>query len=169
MSNTIDCWADLEHYRDYEKPILLYGPPGTGKTTFGASVAQQGQTALQITLTEDSSNTDIWGYQCPDGKGGVRWYSGPGLIAWREGLPIVVNEVNRAGDSALTALYALLDDPGIAQTTLTDGTFVQPKSGLGRRQLQISNATCFGICSPLHTRSMREPVGGPASSSPFER
>ena len=103
---------------------LLYGPPGTGKTTQARRLAND-RPVFSVTVTEDMTDSQILGHFVPEGDK-FRWHDGPAILAWKQGGLLVVNEINRAGGSVLTALYAICDDLEIAQLTLTSGETVIP-------------------------------------------
>ena len=93
---------------------------------------------------------DFLGFEIPLRDGTTKWSDGPALLAWRRGLPFIVNEIDRAADSALTALYAICDDPDIAGTTLSNGEFVRPKPGF--RVIATSNASVAALPGALQDR-----------------
>jgi len=100
--------------------VLLYGPPGTGKTTAATT-----SDAVSLTLTEDTSVQELIGHYVPKGSE-FAWHDGPATTAWRQGRRLVLNEVDKAAGSVLTALLALLDDVSIARLTLPTGETIRP-------------------------------------------
>jgi len=119
------CWEHREVLRKLRLHVLCYGPPGTTKTTLAMEMALAGQDLQALTLNKFSDSLEVWGGWCPDGKGGRVWMDGPGKIAWDRGGHLVLNEIGDMEDDS--PLLCLLDDPRVAQTTLADGTTIQPQ------------------------------------------
>ena len=123
------CWEQLETVIGYSDRILLYGVAGTGKTyqanRFGL---KKGQGTYNITLTADSTATELMGHYIATSDGGFRWKDGNGTRAFKEGSRLVINEIDHAGADVQTFLHALLDDKEFAGFNLPDdeGTFVRP-------------------------------------------
>lgn len=105
---------------------LLYGPPATGKTHVGTYAWGDDQKVLSVTMTEATPDAELRGHFVPAGEGKFEWMDGPAITAWRDGLPLVINEINRASPEALSFLYVLLDDPKTARITLPTGETVSP-------------------------------------------
>ena len=108
-------WRDLSDALDAGiDRIILYGPPGTGKTyaalTYGAM-----RGAERLVCTEDLTTADINGCWSPTREGTWEWLEGPATRAWRRGLRLVVDEVDRASGDVLSLLLAMTDSNGSAQ------------------------------------------------------
>jgi hypothetical protein len=76
------------------------------------------------------SDIDILGGPSLRNEGGATasgWQDGMGLRAWREGKRLVIDEVDKAGGAALTALLAILEDHSTAAITIPmTGETVRP-------------------------------------------
>ena len=111
--------------------LLLWGAPGTGKSTF----ACRHNTAswYRIYCHEEMSDVDITGGAALLNDSGATvsgWQDGAGLRAWREGKRLVIDEIDKAGGAALTALLAITEDPETAAFTVPlTGETVRPTTG----------------------------------------
>jgi MoxR-like ATPase len=109
--------------------LLLWGPPGTGKSTFAC--VEGAFEWYRIYCHEEMSDMDIVGGASLRNEGGatVSGHSdGVGLRAWREGKRLVIDEIDKAGGSALTALLAITEDHSTAAYTIPlTGETVRPK------------------------------------------
>jgi len=119
-----DCWylASEIILSNSFKRILLYGPPGTGKTYFGKQALGNCEV---LTLTNETSVSEILGHYLPVGQGQFKWVDGYGIRAWKKS-SLLLNEIDKASGSVLTILHAILDDIQIAQYTLPTGEVVRP-------------------------------------------
>jgi hypothetical protein len=114
---------------EISRRVLFFGKPGTGKTyTAIHSALDEGQKVYNITLTPDTPMAEIRGHFLQKG-GDFVWHDGPGILAWREGARLVVNEIDKASEDLLTFLYGLMDDPDFAEYTLPTDEVVKPKKG----------------------------------------
>lgn len=111
--------------------LLLYGPPGTGKSTFACR--HGAPSWYRIYCHEEMSDIDILGGPALLNDGGAtasKWQDGIGLRAWREGKRLVIDEIDKAGGAALTALLAITEDPSTAAYTIPmTGETVVPSKG----------------------------------------
>jgi len=126
----LDCWDKLEAIISRSDRILLYGVAGTGKTYQANRLGlRKGQGTYNITLTSDSTATELMGHYIATSDGGFRWKDGNGTRAFKEGARLVINEIDHAGADVQTFLHALLDDKEFAGFNLPDdeGTYVKPK------------------------------------------
>ncbi|KNH07148.1 dynein heavy chain protein [Perkinsela sp. CCAP 1560/4] len=105
-----------------ERPILLEGPAGVGKTTLISllSLAHTGNPVVRINLSEQSDWMDLIGTFIPvsdttnthsDGpkECSFQWNDGMLLSAVRQGMWVVLDELNLAPQSVLEGLNSLLD------------------------------------------------------------
>lgn len=120
-------WVTIEQVLNVARRVILHGPPGTGKTRTPEVLAEaRGQNVYSVTVHDDMSAQELVGHFVPAEGGMFAWHDGPAIRAWREGGLLILNEVDRASGSVLTALYSLLDDPESAVLTLTSGETVRP-------------------------------------------
>jgi len=94
--------------------VILYGPPGTGKT-FAALNFDARRGSERLVCTEDLTTADINGCWSPTGDGAWEWLEGPAIRAWRRGMRLVIDEVDRASGDVLSLLLAMTDSDGSAQ------------------------------------------------------
>jgi MoxR-like ATPase len=108
--------------------LLLHGPPGTGKSTFACR--EGAPSWYHVYCHEEMSDMDILGGPSLRNEGGATasgWQDGVGLRAWREGKRLVVDEIDKAGGAALTALLAITEDHSTAAYTIPmTGETVKP-------------------------------------------
>jgi len=125
----INEWDLINSILPKTRRVLLYGPPGTGKTHAATYLDTEGKTVYSLTLTEATPDAEIRGHFVPAGDGKFKWMDGPAIKAWKEGCPLVINEINRGSPEAQSFLYVLLDDPKTARITLPTGETVTPQEG----------------------------------------
>lgn len=140
-------WTLAEKVIPESRLTLLYGPPGTGKTTAGNKVGLKGGEVVDsseqlsgglvggtlrpvfnifnITLTEETPAAELRGHYIMKG-GEFLWQDGTGLMPFRSGGRLVLNEIDKASGDCLQFCHALLDDPGISAITLPTGETVTP-------------------------------------------
>lgn len=111
--------------------VLLYGPPGTGKSTYACR--HNAASWYRINCHEEMSDLEIIGgpgLHAENGGTTSAHVDGVGLRAWREGKRLVLDEIDKAGGAALSALYTICDDPRIAAYTIpSSGETVRPAPG----------------------------------------
>jgi hypothetical protein len=79
-------------------------------------------------LTPETSAAEVKGHWIIGPKG-TSWHDGPGLLAWRTGARLVIDEIDQAGGDTIPVLHALLDDDEVAEITPASGGRVTPKEG----------------------------------------
>lgn len=108
--------------------LLFWGPPGTGKSTFACR--HSAASWYRVYCHEEMSDIDILGGPSLQNDGGATasvWQDGVGLRAWREGKRLVIDEIDKAGGAALTALLAITEDHSTAAYTIPmTGETVRP-------------------------------------------
>lgn len=112
------CWNLFNAVIGATPRILLYGNPGTGKTYQANTANLEGRESYNITLTQDSSASELLGHYVLNETGGMDWLDGVGIQAWKAGARLVINEIDHAGVDVMSFLHALLDDPDFAKFTL---------------------------------------------------
>jgi len=121
-------WSIAKAVIGHVPNLLLWGPPGTGKSTFAC--VEGAYAWYRIYCHEEMSDMDIVGGASLRNDGGatVSGHSdGVGLRAWREGKRLVIDEIDKAGGSALTALLAITEDHSTAAYTIPlTGETVRP-------------------------------------------
>ena len=112
--------------------ILLYGKPGTGKTYSAMTMGtNKNQMKKSITLTPETSATDLLGHYILVGDDGMEWNDGIAIESWKNGGRLVINEIDHAGQDVTSILHALLDDVDFAELTLPnkEKEVVRPANG----------------------------------------
>ncbi|MBM3736382.1 MAG: AAA family ATPase [Acidobacteria bacterium] len=105
--------------------IYLWGPPGVGKSFLAAKAAPN---RFQLTLSDDHTVQELMGHYVPDGTV-FRWHEGPVCQAFREGCPLVLNEIGRASAAVQDFLLGVLDSHDVARITLPSGAHLRPSPG----------------------------------------
>jgi DNA polymerase III delta prime subunit len=107
-------WTYLREYGQFLPRVLLYGPPGTGKTHLAQFAGvKPGTPVYRVACTEDTPAAELRGHYIPRGAA-WEWHDGPAMLAYRNGGRLVVDEITRAADDALSFMLAILDGHPIA-------------------------------------------------------
>ncbi len=121
--------AALASQQMLPRRILLYGPPGTGKSSWAHYFLSGAADGIQrLALTEDSDTADVLG-QWTLRQGETLFLEAAPIRAMRAGVPLVLDEIDRAGPPVMSFLHALLDDEEISALMLPTGEVVRPKKG----------------------------------------
>lgn len=105
----------LKQAIDSGLPVLLVGETGVGKTTVIREIARERNVELiRLNLTGQTGVDEFLGKYLVrgDGHGGTEtyWVDGPVVHAMKQGMWVVLDEVNMANAEILSALHSLLDD-----------------------------------------------------------
>lgn len=123
------CWELATAALSTGRNVLLTGPAGTGKTYAAQRQLPAGSPEpLTVTLTAETSAADLLGYYV-NGPEGFRWQDGPALAAWRAGARLILNEVDKLGADAESALHAIADEGPSAGIRTAAGETVRPAKG----------------------------------------
>lgn len=112
------------------RAILLYGPPGTGKSAWAHYAC--GSDIERISLDPATPVEELkgqLGFVAENGGTRTVWHDGVAVRAMRRGVPLVLDEFDRANPDLQSTLHALLDDAAMAGITLPDGERVTPCAG----------------------------------------
>ena len=120
-------WEAVETVAPYTARILLYGPPGTGKSYLARTAGVQDPLKVHpVAIHSDLAAVELRGHYIQTAEGFV-WVDGPAVTAWRDGGRLVLDEIDRASDDALSFLLGVLDDPETAKLELsTTGEVLTP-------------------------------------------
>lgn len=123
------CWALANAALTTARNVLFHGPAGTGKTFAAQHQRPAGSPeAITVTLTAETSAADLLGYYISTPEG-FRWNDGPALAAWRSGARLVLNELDKLGGDAESALHSILDESASAVIRTAAGETVRPAPG----------------------------------------
>lgn len=126
MPNSDQTWQLVDDVAPHARRVLLYGPPGTGKS-YIARNAGSPNAAYPIVVHSDLPAAELRGHFVPQQSGGLKWMDGPATQAWRDGGRLVLDEIDKAGDDALSFLLGVLDDEATAKLVLgTTGEIITP-------------------------------------------
>jgi len=140
-------WNHFDKAIKHSRRIFIFGPPGVGKSY--AALAALGANVMQVTLNSDTVVQELLGHYVPRG-GEFIWHDGPISKAFREGLPLVVNEIGRASGAVQDLMLAVLDDIQTAAITLPTGETIRPANGF--RVIATANTGPDALDEALHDR-----------------
>jgi len=107
-------------------PVLLVGDTGTGKTTIVKDLAEQaGKKYLRFNLTGETTVDEFVGKYVLE-AGETNWQDGVLLYAMKQGLWLIVDEVNVALPEILFVLHSLLDDEQAVLVSQHESEVVRP-------------------------------------------
>lgn len=153
-----DCWEVIDQLlpRPEANRVLLYGVPGTGKTYQATKAGlAPGEPVLSVTLTRDAMAAELRGVYLPSGGDG-QWvfHDGAAVTAMRHSehgpVRLVLNELDRSSEDALSFLLSVLDDSQVAAETLPTGETVA--SGPGLKVIGTINGEPQGLPDALRDR-----------------
>jgi hypothetical protein len=121
-------WSLIEKASPHLRRVLLYGPPGTGKSYLARTAGvKDREHVYPAIIHSDLPAAELRGHFIPTqeyengkpiGNPILHWHDGPAIAAWRHGGRLVLDEIDKAGDDALSFLLAILDDQATAMITL---------------------------------------------------
>jgi len=125
----IQQWAEvlriLGSLKNPPRRTLLHGVPGTGKTTYALSLSPESE---RITLTQGQFPDALLGkFLLRDGS--TFWANAPATRAAIKGVPLVLDEIHKAGSELDSTLQAVLDDEAVCVLNLDNGESIKPKEG----------------------------------------
>lgn len=107
--------------------VLFFGWPRSGKSTLPGTLWGVDK-VCRFTAYDGMPPDDVIGGFTPSGDGKFRWSDGVGTRALREGLPLVIDEIEQACRGEMRFhLHAFMDDP--AGLTLPTGERVNAAPG----------------------------------------
>lgn len=123
----LSCWEKVEAVAAHSRRILLYGPPGTGKSYIARTGGDvDTDRVYPVTVHSDLGAYELRGHFVTK-RDGMEWADGPATTVWREGGRLVLDEIVRASDDALSFLLGVLDDHETAKLVLsTTGEVITP-------------------------------------------
>lgn len=128
MTKAQETWRKVEAVAPHTRRVLLYGPPGTGKSYIAREAGlKHGQATYPVPVHPDLAAVELRGHYVQGESGTFEWRDGPAVAAWRSGGRLILDEVDRAGDDALSFLLGVLDDHATAKLVLsTTGEVIAP-------------------------------------------
>jgi MoxR-like ATPase len=130
--------------------LLLTGPAGTGKTSWAGFALGDVE---RITLHSQMPPEDLIGSLGLVGKAGATetvWHDGPAVRAMRNGMPLVIDEIDQCSPDLRCALHAICDDWSVASITLPTCEVVRPNRGFC--VVATTNADPATFPAPLMSR-----------------
>jgi MoxR-like ATPase len=126
---SIKDWAKvlgiLSGLKNPPRRTLLHGLPGTGKTTYALSLSPESE---RITLTQGQFPDALLGkFLLKDGS--TFWANAPATRAAIRGIPLVLDEIHKAGSELDSTLQAVLDDEAVCRLNLDNGETITPAQG----------------------------------------
>jgi len=117
--------AALGNFAKPPRRILLHGKPGTGKTTYARSLLQDSEC---LTLTQGMFPDALLGkFLLRDGS--TQWMNAYATRAALRGVPLILDEIHKAGAELDSTLQAILDDEAVCRLNLDNGETITPVTG----------------------------------------
>jgi hypothetical protein len=116
-------WEIAETMIRTGKHFCMWGPSDIGKSYLAQSVG-----GYSLTCHEQMQVAEIEGHVWPSGSE-WKWKDGPATKAFREGKPLILNELARCNPEILDKMLGLLDTRESAILTLPTGEVLRPTKG----------------------------------------
>ena len=115
---SIERIKQISYYISRGIPILLEGPTGTSKTfstEFACLVAKTEKPLIRFNMSSDTVPSDLLGKMVgdKDSLAGLSLQYGHFLKAYKEGYPLLLDEINLASESVLQCIEEALDSDSI--------------------------------------------------------
>lgn len=108
--------------------ILLYGPPGTGKTSVIPNLLSRDYCRVQMNECMEPEEMFVF----PKiHNGDTIFIDGQVTRAMRNGLPLLLDEIDKHSLQTRSSLHAILDDPSLSRITIPTGETIRPSEGFG--------------------------------------
>ena len=116
--NSIERIKKISHYISRGIPVLLEGPTGTSKTfstEFACLIAKPKNPLIRFNMSSDTVPSDLLGKMVgdKDSLAGLSLKYGHFLKAYKDGHPLLLDEINLASESVLQCIEEALDSDSI--------------------------------------------------------
>jgi MoxR-like ATPase len=117
-------WSEIEAVVKAAKSnVLIFGPPSLGKSFLAQALG-----GYAVTIHDGTAADELRGHWVPQ-KDGFAWHDGLAIRAWREGVPFIVNEIDKGSDEVKSILHVIADNPETAKLSLPTNETLTPKVG----------------------------------------
>ncbi len=115
----------LQALKNPPRREVLFGACGSGKSTYACSLMSDYE---RVTLNEAQYADALLGkFLLKDGS--TEWVNGPAARAALRGVPLVLEEIHKAGPEIQSTLQMILDDEAICSINLDNGENITPAKG----------------------------------------
>ena len=117
--NSIERIQKISHYISRGIPVLLEGPTGTSKTfstEFACLIAKPNNPLIRFNMSSDTVPSDLLGKMVgnKDSLAGLSLEYGHFLKAYKDGHPLLLDEINLASEAVLQCIEEALDSDSIS-------------------------------------------------------
>lgn len=146
-------WPEIEQTLAVCERVLLWGRPGTGKTYSAVHAPRpEGSPLFMVTATEETPAAELRGMFVPSGGGEFKWVDMVFLAWWEQGGRLVIDEVGRLSNDAVSLSLATFNDSSVAQMSLPNGKTVRPNRDVWRQVIGTTNSHPDDMCTALVER-----------------